>query len=71
MVFNPFEAPSLQLKNRSVMTRNRPGVCGTYPGVRSQYFALADELSNIGPLYMHADLIAFGRPFLADCPTLA
>ena len=41
------------------------------PDVRSQYFAFADELSNIGLLYIalqgnHADLVASGRPFPAN-----
>jgi N-ethylmaleimide reductase len=36
---------------------------GPYPDVRSQYFALADELSNIGLLYMHVlDHSAMGAP---------
>jgi N-ethylmaleimide reductase len=36
---------------------------GAYPEVRSQYFALADELSNIGLLYMHVlDHSAMGAP---------
>jgi N-ethylmaleimide reductase len=36
---------------------------GPYSDVRSQYFALADELSNIGLLYMHVlDHAAMGAP---------
>jgi N-ethylmaleimide reductase len=36
---------------------------GAFPDVRSQYFALADELSNIGLLYMHVlDHAAMGAP---------
>jgi N-ethylmaleimide reductase len=35
----------------------------SHPEVRSQYFALADELSNIGLLYMHVlDHSAMGAP---------
>jgi N-ethylmaleimide reductase len=36
---------------------------GPYPDVRPQYFALADELSNLGLLYMHVlDHAAMGAP---------
>ena len=36
---------------------------GPFPDVRSQYFALADELSNMGLLYMHVlDHAAMGAP---------
>jgi N-ethylmaleimide reductase len=36
---------------------------GSFPDVRSQYFALADELSNLGLLYMHVlDHAAMGAP---------
>ena len=36
---------------------------GAFPDVRSQYFTLADELSNLGLLYMHVlDHAAMGAP---------
>jgi 2,4-dienoyl-CoA reductase-like NADH-dependent reductase (Old Yellow Enzyme family) len=78
MLFDPFAAQSLQFKHRTVMppmTRNRS--IGNVPNalmaqyqapdpflkVRSQYFALADELSNIGLLYMHVlDHSVMGAP---------
>jgi hypothetical protein len=38
-------------------------MCRMPPDVRSQYFALADELSNIALLYMHVlDHSAMGAP---------